>query len=178
MYYKIVEQFAPQNGEIWLGYLRWRGLNLNRFDSLDGILRPDLFVPKSRMDWDNCVNEDFKLSLITNLGFAQATLGRFDDPFLLGVEIELNEGHAPKDGLLGFDIMERECHVSLVTNCGRDDLIDDHVMPNGLIGDLQRVLLIRDSLRKGSFADAHAEHGEVWAVYGNFQPTASPTSAP
>ncbi len=168
MYYKIVEQFGPQNGERWQGYLTWRGLNLTRFDSVDGILRPDLFVPESREDWDNCVTENFKLSLITNLDYARAILQRFNDPILLGVEIELNEGYDPKDGLLGFDIMERECQISLVTNCGKDDLIDDHVMPNGLIGEFEQALQIRDSLRKGCFCDGHAEHCEVWAVYRNF----------
>ena len=61
MYYKIVEKFGPENGDRWERYLDCRGLDLIKFDSVDGVLRPDLFEPESNEDWKNCVNEDFKL---------------------------------------------------------------------------------------------------------------------
>ena len=43
MYYKIVERFGPECGDRWRGYLKWRRFNLSGFDSVDAILRPDLF---------------------------------------------------------------------------------------------------------------------------------------
>ncbi len=167
MYYKIVSSFGPEEGDRWRGYLAWRGLDLTGFDSVDGILRPDLFAPESDEDWRNCVNENFKLGLLTNLDYAKSIKGRYDNPALVGVEIELEEGYVAKDGLLGFDIIDGHCGVSLVTNWGTDPegLIDSHVMPNGLIGDFRRALRVRDSLRQRFPKDPHAENCEVWAIY-------------
>jgi hypothetical protein len=158
-----MEKFGPGDGDRWRDYLTWRGLKLTSFDSVDGILRPDLFEPESNEDWHNCVNADFKLSLITNLDYAKRNLERYDDPVLIGVELELEEDYAPKDRLLGFDIIDGYCEVSLVTNWGTDEkgMINSHVMPNGLIGDLGGALGIRDSLRKEFSEDAHAENCAV-----------------
>lgn len=167
MYYKIVERFGPQDGEKWQTYLEWRGLNLASFDSVDGILRPDLFEPESDEDWHNCVNENDKLSLITNLDHAARILSRYDNPVLVGVEIDLEEGYVPKDGLLGFDIIDGYCDVSLVTNWGTDEegIINNYVMPNGLIRDFNRALQIRNLIRKKFSEDSHAENCEVWGIY-------------
>lgn len=167
MYYKIVERFGPEHGGRWRDYLKWRGLNLTGFDSVDAILRPNLFEPASSEDWHSCVNADFKLSLITNLDYAKRILDRYDDPDLVGVEIELEKGYVPKDGLLGFDIIDGFCDVSLVTNWGTDEegIIDRHIMPNGLIRDLDRALQLRDLLRNRFPEDAHAENCEAWAVH-------------
>ena len=167
MYYKIVGRFCPEDGEKWQDYLEWRGLNLAAFDSVDRTLRPDLFEPETKEDWNHCVNADFKINLITDLDYARNARARFEDAVLVGVEIELEAGYVPQDGLLGFDIIDGYCDVSLVTNWGTDeeDFISDHVMANGLIGDLGRALRIRDSLRKNFPADSHAKNCEVWAVY-------------
>ncbi|MGK7877166.1 MAG: hypothetical protein AB4426_28885 [Xenococcaceae cyanobacterium] len=167
MYYKIIESFGPNDGDKWLSYLEWRGLNLTRFDSVDGILRPDLFQPECNEDWRNCVNENYKLSLITNLTYAKSVLERYNNPVLVGVEIEIEKGYIPKDGILGFDIIDGYCNVSLITNWGTDEecLYIGDVMTNGLIGDLGRALKIRDLLRKDFSEDSHAENCSVWAIY-------------
>ena len=56
-----MEKFGPEDGDKWKRYLDLRGLNLTKFDSVDGILRPDLFAPDSDEDWQHCVNENDKL---------------------------------------------------------------------------------------------------------------------
>ena len=167
MYYKVVERFGPDAGDKWQSYLKWRGLNLTSFESVDGILRPDLFEPETKDDWQNCVNADFKLGLITSLAYARTILTRHENATLVGVEIELEAGYSPKDGLLGFDIIDGYCDVSLITNWGTDEKDDfsEHVMPNGLIGDPTRALQVRNSLRKCYPEDSHAQGCEVWAIY-------------
>ena len=168
MYYKIIERFSPEDKEKWQSYIQWRGLNLTSFDSVDGILRQDLFMPESKEDWRNCVNEDNKLSFITSLDYAREILDRYDEPLVVGVDVELEEGYVPGDGFLGFDIIDGYCDISLVTNWGTDqeDIISKHMMNNGLIGDLETALLVRDVLRNEFHEDAHAEGCEVWAVCG------------
>ena len=167
MYYKIIESFGPEDKEKWQSYIQWRDLELTSFDSVDGILRPDLFVPESREDWQNCVNEDNKLSFIMDLDYAQEILDRYDKALIVGVDIELEVGYVPAEGFLGFDIIDGYCDISLVTNWGTDeeDIFSEQVMNNGLIADLDRTLQIRDMLRKEFSEDAHAQGSEVWAIY-------------
>jgi hypothetical protein len=169
MYYKIVEDFGPQDADRWQTYIRWRGLSLTRFDSVDGLLRPDLFDPESDEDWRNCcVSGMYKQSLITSHAYAKAIFGRYPNAVLLGVDIELEEGYVAQDGFLGFDIIDGYCQVSLITNWGTDDenLFSPHVMPNGLIRELSPALVIRDTLRADFAEESHAGDCEVWAVYG------------
>jgi hypothetical protein len=47
MLYSIVESFSPLSGDAWDKYCNWRGLRFERFDSIDGLLRPSLFDPKT-----------------------------------------------------------------------------------------------------------------------------------
>ena len=167
MYYKIVENFGPENGEKWKGYLQWRGLSLTKFDSVDGILRPDLFAPESKEDWQHCVNKDFKINMITDLDYAKIVLKRYNNSALVGVEIELEKGYVSKAGLLGYDIIDGYRDVSLVTNWGTDGegIINNHVMLNGLIRDADQAFKIRDRLRDDYSGDPHAEACGVWAIY-------------
>ena len=167
MYYKIVERFGPQDEEKWQSYIQWRGLNLTSFDSVDGILRQDLFMPESKEDWHNCVNEDNKLSFITSLDYARKVLDQHENAIIVGVDVELEEGYVPGDEFLGFDIIDGYCDISLVTNWGSDEkgLISKFVMTNGLIGDLDRALQIRDTLRSKFPEDPHAGNCTVWGIY-------------
>jgi hypothetical protein len=168
VYYKLIEKFGPASGTRWDEYAHWRGFtHLTRFDSLDGILRPDVFSPESEEDWANCVNEDFKLSLITNLPFAKKILARFDDPDLVGVESAIEKGYVPQANLLGFDIIDEYGGVSLVTNWGTDEenFFSSDIATNGLLPDLDRALEVRDLLRTKFPEDSHAAKCEVWAIY-------------
>ena len=163
MYYKIIEKFGTEH-EGWKKFTEFRKLKLTRFDSVDGILCPDLFKPESEEDWANCVNDNFKLNLITNLKYARSILKRFKNAILVGVDIELEKDYMPKDNLLGFDIIDGYCDVSLLTNWGNDEdgIFVDIIKDNGLIEDLETALKTRDTLRYNYPKDPHAEKCEVW----------------
>ena len=88
VYYKIVKKFGPDSGKKWQDYIQWSGFaHLDKFDSVDSVLRPDLFSPVTNEDWDNCDNEDFKLNLITNYEYATKVLSKFENAEIVGVEI-------------------------------------------------------------------------------------------
>ena len=57
MLYKIIESFSRADGARWTGYCDWRGLQFERFDSIDGIMRPSLFQKPEDDDWAHIVNE-------------------------------------------------------------------------------------------------------------------------
>ncbi|WP_154650817.1 hypothetical protein [Reinekea blandensis] len=166
MYYKVVKKFGLDFGSDWSSYKEWRNFEFSSFESVDALLRPDLFEPKSDEDWDNCVNEDYKLNLITNLEYAAKVHSRFKNSDLVGVEIELETPPKETTELLGFDILDEYCQVSLLTNWGNNnDVIDTSLCKNGLIGDFSEALKIRNYLRKDFKEDGHAEFCGIWAIY-------------
>ena len=168
MYYKIVEEFGPKSGEKWQGYIKWRKLtHLTSFDSIDAILRPDLFTPATEEDFKHCINADYKINLITDLSYAQKIARQFDDADLVGVEIELKEGYVAQSNLLGYDIIDGYGGVSLLTNWGTDDqrIMSSLIMKNGLVHDFNKALEIRNTLRERFPEDAHACACQVWAIY-------------
>ncbi|HPG31132.1 MAG TPA: hypothetical protein PKY81_09395 [bacterium] len=73
MYYTIVKTFGPKfDNDAWQRYLEFSKLTqISNFCSLDGILCPSLFAPKSDDDWENCFKEDCKTHLLTNLDYAK-----------------------------------------------------------------------------------------------------------
>ena len=89
------------------------------------------------------------------------------NPCLVGVETEVEEDYLGKDGLLGFDILDGDGGVSLITNWGTDEegVIDRQVSPNGLIVDLVSALALRDRLRRDFSEDPHAAECDLWAIY-------------
>ena len=86
---------------------------------------------------------------------------------LVGIEIKLAEAYVPKAGLLGYDVIDGECSISIITNWGTDkeNLINPYLMSNGLIGNLPQALHICDLLRQTFPNDPHVKECEVWAVY-------------
>lgn len=167
MYYKIVEKFGPKSGESWKEYIEWRKFALNSFDSVDSGLRPDLFEPNTSKDWDNCVNEDYKLNLVTNLDFAKTVASEHSNSTIVGVEIELESSPTEIRGLLGFDIIDSYCATSLLTNWGIDDLgfINEKLGDNGLISSFADTKGLRDRLRSEFWEDSHADECSIWAIY-------------
>lgn len=168
MFYRIVSKFGPADGARWHGYLKWRRLShLTRFDSVDGILRPSLFVPKSEDDWRYCVNADFKTDLITDLGYARSILSCFENAEIVGVDCDVESDYVPAANFLGYDIIDGDCYVSVLTNWGTDEenLMTSAVSENGLILDLKKAIEIRDKLRSLFSEDGHAADCTVWGIY-------------
>lgn len=167
MLFKVIEKFGPESGDAWTSYLEWRKFNFDSFDSVDSMLRPDLFSPESVADWDNCVNADFKLNLITNVHYAKKVSESYDSCEIIGVDIELEDEPESKLNLLGYDILDEYCGISLLTNWGVDEegFINRHLQCNGLILDFKDALSLRDLLRKDYSEDGHAQACSIWAVY-------------
>jgi hypothetical protein len=166
--YKVVEPFGPESGDAWTSYINWtHQATMERFDSADGMLREDCFEPQTKEDWKNCVNENFKLNLITNLEYARTIQGRNQGSVIVGVDIELESGYREDKGLLGYDIVEEYCHISLITNWGTDgdEFEKIEFKRNGLIGELNEALALRDTLRANYPGDSHASNCHVWAIY-------------
>ena len=167
MYYKIIKSFESNPDMSFEQYKEWIGYShLKEFESVDSMFRKDLFEPHSIEDWENCVNDDFKLNLITNLEYAKKVQSKFQDGEIIGVEIELGEDYKPKPGLIGYDVLDDMCDVSLIANCKyEEDLFEKYeIASNCLIPTIEKAIEIRNIYRKDK-DDTHASNCEVWAIY-------------
>ena len=65
MLYKITEYFGP-NDPRWGEFTAKHWIQpLLSFDSIDAIMCSDVFTPTTAEDWSHCVNQDFKICMIT-----------------------------------------------------------------------------------------------------------------
>src|SRR5262245_55659518 len=166
MVYKVVKYFGPSHGW-WKDFAKDHWVQpLTKFDSIDGILSPDVFFPQSDEDWEYCVPEDFKTSLIKDKEYA-IKVSR-NNPGSLVVGVIENEDHDGEEGLLGYDILDEQNHVSLITNWGPHD--KDHplrnfpVANNGLILSYSVATNAVQMLRRSSPESEHPP-GSIWAIF-------------
>ncbi len=81
-YYTAIERFDPDNGERWVGYIRWLGrTDLKRLVTLDSLLCPPVVHPESADNWQFVSKEEFMLDFFTDLDFV---LRRVSEPSSLG----------------------------------------------------------------------------------------------
>jgi hypothetical protein len=103
MLYTIIESFSPADGDKWTSYCEWREMNFERFDSIDGMLRKNLFETPDDEDWAHIVHDHFQLHLITDFPHAlrkHAQIGKGD---IVGVKLRDHE--IQHEGFLGFGII-------------------------------------------------------------------------
>lgn len=164
MLFTIVEPFSPMDAEKWTSYCEWRGLTFERFDSIDGILRPSLFDSPADSDWEHIVNENFMLHLITDFPHARHKHEEIGKGDLVGLKFE---GHDATDaGFLGFDIIDGYCDVSLLTNWGNDvEIINRSLGPNALVAELNTAQHILETLRTTWGDDPHVEGCRIVSIY-------------
>lgn len=170
MVYKVVKQFKKEDDiEKWHSYMNFSGLTqIEAFCSLDGMLNYSLFTPQSVEDWDNCVKHNYMIDMITTIEYAKVVAARYPGARIFGLIIDPQKTEMPKEGqLLGYDILDYDYAISLLTNCGGfPDLFDNsRINRFGLLDNLTETYAIRDKLRVVYADDPHASACEVIAVF-------------
>jgi hypothetical protein len=164
MLFTIIKDFGLADGESWSSYIAWRGIHFERFDSLDGMLRQNLFTPETVEDWDHVVCENFMLSYLTNFDYAREVHARIGIGSLMRFTYsEHDESHG---GFLGYDIIDGYCHVSLLTNWGNDvEIVNRSLASNALVPTLAEVECIYDFLTSNHSDDPHVKGCRIVSVY-------------
>lgn len=165
MLYTIVEAFSPGDGESWSSYCDWRGIALERFDSIDRIMRPALFNgPATEEDWSHVVNADCMVHLMTDLEYAVGKQREIGSGDLVGVRLE---DHDEKDErFAGYDLIDGSWAISLLTNWGNDnERISRSLSPCALISDYQTIGAIRDHLLATAGEDGHVCGCRIISIY-------------
>jgi hypothetical protein len=161
--YIIVESFGPENGNKWASYCEWRGLRLERFDSIDGILRPSLFRPESDEDWQHVGRE--AVHYLTDLTYARAKRRELARSVLVGISFDAHDEH--DSGFKGYDLIDGSYNVSLLTNWGSDHvLINDALGPNGLVKNWEAISRICQHVLAEHPEDGHVKGCQIVSIYG------------
>lgn len=164
MLFTIVEDFGVADGEAWTNYVEWRGLNFDRFDSLDGILRKSLFTPESVEDWDHVVCENFMLSYLTDFDYAHQAHIRIGTGSVMGFAYANHD--ETSEGFLGYDIIDGYCDVSLLTNWGNDvEIVNRALGSHALVPTLAQVERIHAFLTSNHGDDPHVDGSRIVSVY-------------
>jgi hypothetical protein len=170
MKYKIIKKFGPGD-EQWDKYAQWAGLHAcKEYYSIDSINRESLFTPDSEEDWENCINENFMLNIITNLNYDLKIAHKFPSGEIIGV-IE-NPKHSNEEIpinhiLMGYDIIDEYTSISLVTNWGgkEEGIKILKLNTSALIDNLNYAYELKGILHRDFKDDDHAKRCEVWSVY-------------
>ncbi len=164
MLFTIIGSFSPQDGDPWTAYCAWRGLDFEKFESIDGILRPSLLGEPQGEDWNHIVQEDFMLRFITDYDYARSKHQEIGTGDLVGVKFS---NHDPADDrFLGFDLIDGDCFVSLLTNWGNDiGNINRALSPSALIPSLPVIENIQAELLRSFGNDPHVEGCRIVSIY-------------
>ena len=162
--FAIIEPFGPAQGDRWSSYIEWRGLSFERFDSIDGILRPSLFSPESEEDWKHVFPESRVIHLITDHEYAALKRSQMQSGDIVGLRLD---DHDESDAaFLGFDLIDGSFDVSLLTNWGTDlDCINRALGPNALIQSLSVVQSIQAHLLSTCMEDGHVDGCRIVSIY-------------
>ena len=165
------EPFTPAAGEKWKKYIEWSGLKqLDEVVSLDGLLCPTLLSDIKHDYWPHIVNENFMLHFFTDFDFLVTQVADIEPKNVLCVfrnptgppEAPLS----PDFRFLGYDLVDRECSISALTNCGGFPGVfaNSELSQVGLLTDFSRAVQVQQNLRSRHPASHHADC-DRWAIF-------------
>ena len=164
MLYTLIESFSPADGDKWTKYCSWRGVQFDRFDSIDGIMRPSLCREPEDGDWPHVVKENFRLHYFTDFDYAASKRIKIGRGELIGVELHAHDEASPD--FLGYDLLDGYHEVSLLTNWGNDvQVVNLAISKTGLISTRASVEHVQRELLSSFGDDAHVSECEIVSIY-------------
>ena len=165
------EPFGPECGKKWDTYIAWSRLaQLEEVVSLDGMLCPTV-LPEFRDEyWPHVVNESFMLRFFVDYDFLIEQVAKIRRKNILCVfhnPIETPSAPGFADfRFLGYDLVDPQCAVSALTNCGGFPEVFDNseLSPVGLLTDLDRAAEVQRRLRS-LYPSEHHANCNVWAIF-------------
>lgn len=176
-FYTARQRFSPHNTqpESWHGYQTFSGFqHIEELVSADAILCADLIEELVDEDWQYNVHADGRVTWFTDLAYL---LHRIDfDPTLHNLLALSEDPHAtpsPPDGFMhcGYDILDSDDAVSVLTNCGQFPSIFAPSLVNcyGLVPELAVAEQIAETIRSAFPDDYHCLDCHVWEI-ARYQP--------
>jgi hypothetical protein len=169
-WYIATEPFTPMAAS-WEKYIEFSGLKqLDEVVSLDGLLCSTLLPDIKDEYWPHIVNESFMLNFFVDFDFLmEQVAGKEPKNVLCVFRNPTAQPEAPVSGdfrFLGYDLVDRECFNSALTNCGGfPDVFANSELSNvGLLNDFSRAVEVQHDLRSLHPTEHHADC-HLWAVF-------------
>lgn len=167
MFYTIIKPFSEADGYSWISYCKWRGIQFEGFDSIDGLLRPSLFEPTTEEDWNHVSTQHDlqKYKYIIDFDYAcQKHKEIGSGSLLLGLSFDKHKEN--DSGFLGYDLIDGYYDVSLLTNWGNDNaVINQRISYRGLVSSYEVIQEIQEHLIEVYGNDAHVEGCYIVSIY-------------
>lgn len=168
--YTVRERFTSAHGDRWTRYLEWSGVShVVELVTLDTILCCDRIGDLISEDWAYNVQADFRLTWFTNLDYLRqrSSLQRGRDQLIAAIR-QPAVRQQPPSGFIhcGFDILDYEGAISVLTNCGRFSNIfkPSEVNRWGLIEEIEKAQAIAQQIRSNFPDEPHCHQCQVWQV--------------
>lgn len=161
------QKFDSQCGDSWSGYLEWSGFY--HLDELVSTDCPSLIENLVDEDWNFNIHEDDLLYFFRDYEYLKQRV-RYDPARhnILAVTVRPTQTPDAIDGFefCGYDIMDSDDSISVLTNCGKFPSIysADDLNRFGLVTDLDRVTKIAEAIRAANADDPHCRDCRVWGI--------------
>ena len=174
--YTARERFTPATADRWADYIAWIGFaHIQELVSLDYMLCADLIDELIDADWSHNVQADFRTTWFHDVDYLRQRcpwrIGR--DQIIAMIEQPLVE-HPPPPGFTacGFDILDSDDSISVLTNCGPfPGIIDPNAVNNwGLVPTLATANSIAERIRTEFPEESHCGDCRVWQVSRDAEP--------
>lgn len=168
--YTVRERFTPAYSKNWSEYAEWSGFtHISELVTLDSVLCEDRIDDLTPQDWQHNVQADCRLTWFTDLDYLRQhhPLRRDLDQLIAAVEKPDTVAPPPSQFThCGFDIVDAEGAISVLTNCGRFPGIfePDDVNSVGLIDGIDLAQAIAHQLRMTFPDEPHCHDCRVWQV--------------
>ncbi|NEQ45816.1 MAG: hypothetical protein F6K00_20640 [Leptolyngbya sp. SIOISBB] len=167
--YTVRERFSPARQD-WAAYIEWSGFtHITELITLDTILCGDRIDDLVAEDWQHNLQADCHLTWFTDLNYLrQRCPPRSDQDQLMAAIEQPTRQRSPPAGFMhcGFDILEAEGSISVLTNCGGFPNIFHPTDVNhwGLIDELEVAMAIAQQLHTTFPQETHCHNCQVWQV--------------
>lgn len=166
----IATEPFTQDGQGWDQFIEFSGLKqLKEVVSLDGLLCPPVLREIKDDYWPYIVNEDFNLKFFVDFDFLMKQVAGIEVKNILCVIRNPTHPPIPPSGafeFLGYDLVDRECSISALTNCGgfADVFSNSELSACGLLSGFERAVEVQRMLRSSHPNERHADC-HLWAIF-------------
>ncbi len=168
--YTARERFTVAAGPRWSDYLKFSGFtHISELVTLDYVLCPDLIDSLIDADCKYNVQADDRIHWFQDCDYLIGRVSwRSGRDQILAIREEPSESLAVPDGFepCGFDILDRDDSISVLSNCGQFPEIFDPSEVNvlGLIEDSKRAHSIAARIREEYPSEYHCSACRVWQL--------------
>lgn len=172
MFYYYAQKEFPTNNSAWKEYIQWTGYkHLRSLVTLDCMLCPCVINDLTNEDYKHNVHEDMLYFFFKNRAYLKERLGSIPSRILAVVHCPSEEcamlTPPLNSNFAGYDIMDADASISLLTNCGALPLAFEacHLSVNGLLSTLVLANNVKQALTQHYITNEHVPGCQIWAIW-------------